>query len=250
MTGAPAAAARVLDHVRLHLSYAMLGAGCLAWNLAALLLLPVVPAPRRSGLGRRAAMLGFRLYLGILQVIGAARFDLRAIDSLRGRGAMVIAPNHPGLLDALMVISRLPDLVCVQKASLQRSPLWGAGSRLAGYIRNDWFVGSVRMAVEELHTGHPLLLFPEGTRNAGAALGEFHGAVGYVAYRARVPIQTLIIEQDTRFLAKGWPLLRCPRQPMHFRVRLGRCFDPPRDPAAFVGELREYFLAELARPAP
>jgi len=250
MTGAKSPAARVLDHARLHLAYALLGAGCLAWTMAAFLLLGIVPARRRAPLGRRAAMLGFRLYLAILEALGIARFDLRALDALRGRGAMVIAPNHPGLLDALMVISRIPDLVCVQKASLQGHPLWGAGSRLAGYIRNDWFVGSVRLAVDELHAGHPLLLFPEGTRNGGAQLLEFQGAVGYVAYRAGVPIQTVFIEQDTRFLAKGWPALRCPRMPMHFRIRLGRSFAPPRDPASFAGELRDYFRAELAQPGP
>lgn len=226
-----------------------LGAGCLVWTALAFPLSLVLRGPCGVQVGRRVAEYGFRFYLWSLHWIGVARFDLRELDQLRNAGAMIIAPNHPGLLDALMIISRLPDVACVLKASLLDNPLWGAGSRLAGYIRNDWFVGSINLAVEELRRGGSLLLFPEGTRTeAPPQLNPFRAGVAYVAHRAGVPIQAVIIETDSAFLGKGWPILRRPDMPMHFRVRLGRRFEAPEDPVAATRELEDYFAREMQGP--
>ena len=206
--------------------------------------------PRRLGqrVGRGMATLGFRAYLWYLQRIGFARFDITALDSLRDAGPLILAVNHPGLLDALMVLSRLPNVTCIFKASLMRNPLWGAGARLAGYIRNDLFLGAANLAVEALHNGSQLLLFPEGTRSGPQLLGEFQIGAAYVSYRSGVPIQTVIIEQDSAFLGKGWPWLRRPDLPLHFRIRLGQRFDAPTHPTRFTQTLHSYFLRELAAP--
>lgn len=233
------------EAITLRFALALLGVGCLLWTVIAFPLSFILPTRPGTWLGRWMATLGFRAYLFALRMIGLARFDLRALDALRDAGPLIIAPNHPGLLDALMVLSRLPNVTCVFKASLLNNPLWGAGARLAGYIRNDWFIGSVNLAVEELHKGCQLLLFPEGTRSDPAPLGAFQVGAAYVSYRSGVPIQTLIIEQDSTFLGKSWPLLRRPDMPMHFRIRLGQRFDPPADPKAFTITLRQYFLSEV-----
>jgi len=60
--------------------------------------------------GRRVTSYGFRCYLWLLRWTGAFRFDCAALDALRDAGPLIIAPNHPGLLDAVMILSRLPDL--------------------------------------------------------------------------------------------------------------------------------------------
>jgi len=191
------------------------------------------------------ATLGFRTYLWMLSFIGLARFDIKDLDRIREVSPLILVVNHPGLLDALMIMSRLQNVTCIFKASLMRNPLWGAGARLAGYIRNDLFLNAVSLAVAELHQGSQLLLFPEGTRSAPLPLGEFQIGAAYISYRSGVPIQTLIIEQDNHFLGKGWSWLRRPNMPMHFRIRLGQRFDPPYNPKAFTLTLRDYFLSEV-----
>ena len=62
-----------------------------------------------------------------------------------------------------------------------------------------------------------------------------------------MPVQTLIIETDSPFLSKGWPLFRRPTLPIVYRVRLGKRFEPPRDAAAFTAELDRYYRRELER---
>lgn len=238
------------NRLALYTGLASLALGCLLWSLATL---PVSLVWRgRSGvrLGRQVACLGFRLYLWWLRVIGVARFDLHELDALRTAGPLIIAPNHPSLLDALMVISRLPNVTCVLKASLLDNILWGSGSRLAGYIRNDWFIGSINLAVAELHRDSQLLLFPEGTRTENApTLNPFKAGAAYVAHRAGVPIQTVLIEADSNFLGKGWPLLKRPDMPLHYRIRLGKRFDPPTHPETFIRDLQAYFAEALPAPS-
>ncbi|HND99829.1 MAG TPA: hypothetical protein PLP98_15115, partial [Plasticicumulans sp.] len=75
-------------------------------------------------------------------------------------------------------------------------------------------------------------------------------SLALIACRARVPVQTLIIETDSGYLRKGWPLFRRPAMPIHFRVRLGRRFPPPDgDIARYTAELEAWFAAELAAPS-
>ncbi len=236
---------RLREYMTLYGWLVLLGIGALMWSAAALVLRRLLPEKYGVWLGRRGASSGFRLYLFTLRMAGAARFDLSELDALRGCYPLIIVANHPGLLDAPMVLSRLPNVVCVLKASLIDSPFWGAGSRLARYIRNDWFVGSMNLAADELRKGCHLLLFPEGTRTDVMPLGEFRMGAAYISHRTGVPIQTVMIEQDTPFLGKSHPLLKRPDMPMHFRIRLGQCFDPPNDPREFTKVLHAYFLREL-----
>jgi hypothetical protein len=69
--------------------------------------------------------------------------------------------------------------------------------------------------------------------------------VGLIAKHAGVPVQTLIIETDSPFLSKGWPLFKRPSLPVVYRVRLGQRFDPPTDVTAFTRQLDEYYQQEL-----
>ena len=236
----------VYDYLALSLGWGFLGLLCLLWFPIAALLHPLLPEAPGRRLGRRAIMGGARLYLRWLALLGACRFDLDDLDALRGAPPLILAPNHPSLVDAVLVISRFPDLACVIKAALLGNPLLGPAVRLARYIPNDSHLGTIRQAGAELGRGSHLLLFPEGTRTSRRPLGPLKGSVGLIARHYRVPVQTLLIETDSGYLGKGWPILRRPRMPVHYRVRLGRRFDPPEDVRAFTAELEGYLRAELS----
>ena len=189
-------------------------------------------------------MVGFRLYAWTLSATGAYRLDLSAIDALRGGPPVVLVPNHPSLIDALLILTRHPNIACVMKTELMRNIFLGAGSRLARYIPSGQPRQMIKDSVEELREGGVVLLFPEGTRTTRVPLNPLTGSVGVIAKHARVPVQMVIIETDSPYLSKGWPLFRVPSLPITYRVRLGRRFDPPSNVAAFMKELeREYYRA-------
>jgi 1-acyl-sn-glycerol-3-phosphate acyltransferase len=234
------------DYAILALGIAILAAETFVWGVASLVLLVLLPAPIGRRWGRLGAMWGFRVYLGAMEALGAWRLDLTAIDELRHAGPLIVAPNHPCLLDAVLVVSRLPNAVCVMKGSLLGNFLLGPAARLARYVRNDSLLRLTARAGAELRLGGQLLLFPEGTRSCGQPIGPLTEAVGALSRRAGVPVQTLLIETPTRFLGKGWSPLARPRLPLTYRVTLGRRFDPPQDVRAFTAELDRYFRRELA----
>ena len=233
------------EYFALYASLTLLGLICLTWSVFALPLYYLLPRSLGTKVGRRGIMQGFRIYAWSLSITKSYRLDLSALDSLRGAPPMILAPNHPSLIDALLILTRHPNVVCVMKAELMRNVFLGAGSRLARYVPNESSRQMIRESVAHLHRGCLLLLFPEGTRTTRLPINPLAGSLGLIAKHAGVPVQTLIIETDSPFLSKGWPLFRRPDLPIVYRVRLGKRFEPPQDALAFTAALEEYYRREL-----
>jgi 1-acyl-sn-glycerol-3-phosphate acyltransferase len=235
------------DYLVLYLGLVWLGILCLAWTPIAMIVYPLLSENRGRALGRYVIMAAFRLYLASLSLSRRCSFDLEALDALRDEPSLILAPNHPCLLDAVMVISRLPNVACVLKADLMNNIFLGAGARLARYIRNDPVRRMVQLATGDFNCGSHLLLFPEGTRTTSHPVNPFKGSIGMIAHHAQVPVQTILIETNSAYLSKGWPLFRKPAMPIHYRVSLGRRFDPPQNTRDFMAELERYFAHELVQ---
>ena len=191
------------EYFALYSSLTLLGLICLSWTVFALPLYFLLPRELGTKVGRRGIMEGFRIYAWSLSATRAYRLDLSAIDALRGAPSMILAPNHPSLIDALLILTRHPNIVCVMKAELMRNIFLGSGSRLARYVPNESSRQMVKESVAHLNRGCLLLLFPEGTRSRRSPINPLVGSVGLIAKHAGVPVQTLIIETDSPFLSKG-----------------------------------------------
>jgi 1-acyl-sn-glycerol-3-phosphate acyltransferase len=234
------------EYFALYSSLALLGLICLTWSVFALPLYFILPRRAGTAIGRRGIMSGFRIYAWSLSITRTYLLDLHDIDSLKGGPPLILAPNHPCLIDALLILTRHPNIVCVMKSVLMKNVFLGAGSRLARYVPNESSRQMIKESVAHLRDGGVLLLFPEGTRSTRAPINALVGSVGLIAKHANVPVQTLVIETDSPFLSKGWPLFRRPDLPITYRVRLGKRFDPPTDVPAFTAELDQYYRQELA----
>ena len=184
-------------------------------------------------------------FLLALRASGIVKLDLRALDALRGERPLIIAPNHPSLLDVVLVASRLPHIVCIMKAKIWDNIFLGGGARLAGYIRNDSPGNMIRLAKAGMRRGSQLLVFPEGTRTIEPPVNDFKGGFAIIAKTAGVPVQTVFIETNSPFLGKGWPLFRKPVFPLVYHVRLGQRFEVDGDVRTFVTGLEGYYRQEL-----
>ncbi|HEY2685325.1 MAG TPA: lysophospholipid acyltransferase family protein [Steroidobacteraceae bacterium] len=235
----------VYEYFALYSSLSLLGIICLTWSVFAIPLYFILPERLGTKVGRAGITYGFRIYAWSLSITGTYRLDITAIDALRGGPPVILAPNHPALIDALLILTRHPNLVCVMKSQLMNNIFLGSGSRLARYVRNDSSRQMVKESVTHLKRGGVLLLFPEGTRTRQFPINPLVGSVGLIAKHAQVPIQTLIIETDSPFLSKGWPLFKRPALPIVYRVRLGRRFEPPSNVALVTEELDCYYREQL-----
>ncbi|PKO44822.1 MAG: 1-acyl-sn-glycerol-3-phosphate acyltransferase [Betaproteobacteria bacterium HGW-Betaproteobacteria-3] len=239
---------RAYEYAVMFFGLTLLALICLIWFPVAMLLYPVLPRRAGATLGRRAITVGFRAYLRIVSGLCSFRFDLSELDQLRDQGPLIIAANHPSLLDAVMITSRLPNVVCVTKSSLMDSLLFGAAARLARYLRSDSAFHVIQLSREALAEGAQLLVFPEGTRTRQFPIDTLNPMIGLIARRTGASVQTVLLELSTPYLGKDWPLFRRPTLPLHCKARLGRRFQPPTDQVALTAELDAYFRQELAQP--
>ncbi len=221
----------------------LLGLGSLLWCGVALLLYPLLPQAAGRHIGRVTIAAGYRAFWGLARGAGMMRLHSQSLDALRDEPGLIVVANHPSMLDAMMLVARLPRSACIMKASLMRNPFLAPGARLARYIRNDSPRGVVTLAVQDLQQGGQLVLFPEGTRTTTRPVNPFRGGVSLIAKRAGAPIQTVFIDAHSPYLCNGWPLWRLPPLPIEFTVRLGRRFAPSEDVAAQLRELEAYFAA-------
>lgn len=241
---------KVYDYLVLYLGLLWLGLLSLCWTVTATLLYPILHKRYAIRLGRYAIMLTFRAYLASLSASRRCSFDLSELDTLRNEQPLILAPNHPCLLDAVMIISRLPNVACVMKSELMNNIFLGAGARLARYISNEPIRQMTLEAIEDFKTGSHLLLFPEGTRTTQQPINALKGSIALIAVKAHVPVQTVLIETNTPYLSKGWSLFRKPTMPVSYKIRLGKRFDPPENSHSFMVELEDYFLNALKHSSP
>jgi 1-acyl-sn-glycerol-3-phosphate acyltransferase len=235
------AAARTALAVPLYVLLVGLGLVSLAWNLVALVLRPTLSPARGRAVGRWMIAFAYRSFWTIASATGMMRIDTRCLDALRDEPGLILAANHPTMIDAMLLVARLPRSTCIMKAGLTRNVFIGAGARLAHYISNDSAHSMVRLAVEDLRRGGQLVIFPEATRTVEAPVNLFRPGVTLIAKLAQAPIQTVIVETDSPYLGKGWPLWRVPPLPLVFTLRLGQRFAPANDSGALLQQIEQYF---------
>ena len=121
-------------------------------------------------------------------------FEVRETGTDRlAHGPSLVVANHPTLLDAVFVISRMPQADCVVKSEAWRNPFLRHVVRIAGYIPNGEGPHVVDTCVERLRAGRSVVLFPEGSRSPAQGLRPFKRGVGHIALRSGCPITRVFL---------------------------------------------------------
>ncbi len=236
------------EAVRLLAFYALLllfGLVSFLWSAIAAGLVHVLPRRFGEPLGLCVIRKGFRAFFAAAEAGGILRLQLAALDALPRGEPLVIVPNHPSLLDAAFVISRVPGVICAAKSSLWNNLLLGGAVRLAGFVRNDSPTRLVRDAIRQVRSGRHFLIFPEGTRSSAWPVGSVKGGFALIARRSGVSVQTVFIETSSCFLGKGWPLFKRPQLPLVYHIRLGPRIAAAGDIAELVDRVRCCYHQEL-----
>ncbi|HEY5954771.1 MAG TPA: lysophospholipid acyltransferase family protein [Terrimicrobiaceae bacterium] len=189
----------------------------------------------------------FRFWLRTSCRIGVFDIQFPEADKLRNIRGTVLAPNHPSLIDAVILLSVVPNTVCIMRAKLIESPFLGGAARLAGFVPNDKGPALIRQGIEKLQAGENLLIFPEGTRTANQAINPFKHGFALIAKKTDAAIQTVFIEREGRFLSKGVSLFAFARPPFRFRLRLGHLVHaaPEESAQELSARLELYFREHL-----
>lgn len=139
---------------------------------------------------------GFRLAMAV----GGIRLKVEGHNPENITSTYLFVANHQSYCDPAAVFLALPhyDMRFMVKKELWGVPLLNVGMWLAGYVFVDRSSGfkarrSMTLAVGRLQSGHPFLVFAEGTRSRTGKLAPFKRGSFQLALEAGVPILPITI---------------------------------------------------------
>jgi 1-acyl-sn-glycerol-3-phosphate acyltransferase len=200
-----------------------------------------------SSAGQRLIRGLFKGWLRSSCAMGIFEIEFPEAERLREIRGTVLAPNHPSLIDAVILLSVVPRTLCIMRANLIQSPFLGGAARLAGFVPNDKGPALIRQGMEKLEAGENLLIFPEGTRTRVHAINPFKNGFALIAKRTGAPVQTVFIEREGRYLSKGVSLFAPCQFPIRFRIHLGSVLHagPGESAQQLSARLELYFRQRL-----
>ncbi len=214
-------------------------------NFCVFFLYYLLPRSTGKNFGRKLNSAVFRLFLRGCSAFGLIHLDLQDLDKLNTEEGIIIAPNHPSMIDVFLVLSRIKNASCLMKASLWNNILLGSGAKLAGYVNNDSITKMIRGSITELRSGSNLLIFPEGTRTVNTPVNRLMEGIGLISAKARAPVQTVILKTDSLYLSKHWPVWKAPPFPVQFKATTGKRFKPTTQATEMVALLQNYYDSTL-----
>jgi len=181
----------------------------------AVLVARVLGRPARTEQTRRWIQVLLLRFSRLLQLTGVIKIDCSLVSP--PPGTLIIA-NHPGLLDAPLLLGRLPGVVPIVKRSLLRNPFMAPAIYAADYVTNDDGYQMVEECVRRLRAGESVLVFPEGTRTPADGAVRLRRGAAQIAVRARCAILPVTIRISVPFLRKADSIWRAPAARPEFRI--------------------------------
>lgn len=129
-------------------------------------------------------------------------------DELAAGAPRVYIANHVSWFDIPAMIAVLPHYGFVAKRELERVPLFGPAARAVGVIYIDRdnrkaAFGAYEDAAAKIREGHPVLVYPEGTRGETYALRPFKKGPFVLAIGAQAPVVPVVIHGTIEVNPRG-----------------------------------------------
>jgi 1-acyl-sn-glycerol-3-phosphate acyltransferase len=166
----------------------------------------------------------------------------------------IFVANHRGRLDALLLLSMLPESGVLIKPKYSRIPIYSTFVKYLDFIRADSgsptsLAASLARCKAILDQGKSLLVFPEGTRAKSGKLQAFKDFSFKVALDCKRPVVPVIIHSDYPFMART-PQSIFPRYRLRYTIRFlkpcaARDIERPADLADRVYGIMAETLADL-----
>jgi 1-acyl-sn-glycerol-3-phosphate acyltransferase len=156
------------------------------------------------------------------------RLEVVHRERVPSSGPYVIAPVHRSNLDFLLAASlRSSRMRYIAKDSLWKiKPLGWVIEALGGFPvrRGTADREALRTCMQVIENGEPLVMFPEGTRQSGAKVGDVFDGPAYVAARTGVPLLPVGIGGSQQAMPKGAKWIR----PHKVVLMVGEPIAPPK----------------------
>ena len=211
------------------LSFSLFGIGglVLAATVFPAINLFVTDPVRRVALAQRTVHRAFRAFVWFMVVIGVIRLRAIGAEILRRDRGVLIAANHPSLLDIVLLMSLMDRAQCVVKHEVWNNPFMRGVVKATNYVRNDDDPEKlVADCSRLLADGNNLIIFPEGSRTVADRPLHLQRGLANVAVRSGSGVRLVTITCMPPSLRKGEKWYRIPSAPLAFTVRVHERIDP------------------------
>ncbi|TYA88430.1 1-acyl-sn-glycerol-3-phosphate acyltransferase [Aggregatibacter actinomycetemcomitans] len=207
--------------------------GFLFWGVAGTLLqLVLYPYARKHKHGDLQTQLKVRRFVGgswyyfirYLSCAGVLEVSYKGFEKL-GRTGQLILPNHPSLLDVVLILGKTPTLNCIVKKELLDNPTMRNQILACGFLPNTESVELLEQSHEVLQQ-QALLLFAEGTRTGWNGEVKLNRGAVSIGLRSAKVITPVVIWMNPLSLKKGHPWYKIPRKRIHYELIVGDDIDP------------------------
>ncbi|CAM3896529.1 lysophospholipid acyltransferase family protein [Mesobacillus zeae] len=187
-------------------------AGYLIYSIPNLKRMQSLPEMTASKKDRIIHAVPYRWSRNIMKLTGA-KVNVRGSEFLID-GPVLFVSNHEGDFDVPVLLGFIEKpFGFISKIEVKKVPILSSWMEIMNCVfldRKDrrQAIKSIREGSEFLKNGHSLVIFPEGTRSKGGALGEFKSGSLRLAKDAGVPIIPISIEGTSDLFEKNGRLIK------------------------------------------
>lgn len=149
----------------------------------------------------------------VINFLSGAKVKYIGLERIPDSPVLYVA-NHESFFDVLLVLVRLPGIVCfIAKKSFGRVPIFAQALQLYNTLfidRDDIKQGlkTILAAIENVKNGLSVFIFPEGTRSRDGNMNEFKEGSMKIATKSGCPIVPIAISNSANVFENQFPRLR------------------------------------------
>ena len=158
-----------------------------------------------------------RAFCNFLRIF-VCRLKSYGLENIPKEGSFILASNHTSYLDAMAIPMVCPRRLCfLSRENLFERPILGPFLKGLGClpIKRDGFdIRAIRVILEKLAQGTPILLYPEGTRHKEKQ--TIKAGIGLLAAKSGKPVIPIFVKGADDVLPPGAKWLKYGTIEVHF----------------------------------
>lgn len=192
-----------------------------------------------------------RLWGKSVVALSGSSVEVRGLENIPGSGPVLFISNHQSNFDIPLLLGYMGRPVgFLSKEELRKVPIVGRWMRHLNCVFMDRSnpraaLRSIGKAAETVSGGHPMCVFPEGTRSGSGTMGEFKPGAFKIFTKSKAALLPVAIEGTWRIQGRDSLGVR----PANVKVSVLPPADlagiPPRDTLKMAERVRSEILKEL-----